>query len=203
MLMITDRMDAAMIDGGFVRKKARWRRHTPELPIVVFQEQAGTGGPLYGFTILFGYPHRNPDEWGCFQISQGEACRRRRGHYYDVSTASEREQIEQDFLQFTAPMAARFHSGRELAAALIAGDVPLSWPTRGQTGLVKDVYDVADAHDVAEARMYALTLARTLYSSRRTRSQIRELASFRPGIEEALDVTSPAPPRRRWWRSGR
>lgn len=201
MLVITDRMDAAMVDLGFIRKKARWRRHSPELPIVVYQEQAKTGGPWYGFTVLFGFPHRDPEEWGCFQISQGLGCGRR-DHYYDVAAAGGREQIEQDFLTFTASVAGRFHTGQELAAALIEGEIPTSFPGRGQTGLVKDVLDIAEAHGVAEARAYALDLARTLDASRNTRAQIRELAGFRPEVAEALDWASAAPPRRRWWRPG-
>lgn len=199
MLVITDRMDAAMADLGFTRKKARWRRHSPELPIVVYQEQVGTGGPRYGFTVLFGFPHRDPEEWGCFQISQGLACGRR-DHYYNVAASGGREQIEQDFLAFTASVAGSFQTGQELAAALIQGEIPTSSPGRGQTGLVKDVLDIAEAHGVAEARAYALDLARTLDASRNTRAQIRELAGFRPQVAEALDWASVLPPRRRWWR---
>jgi hypothetical protein len=199
MLVITDRMDAAMADVGFIRKKARWRRHSPELPIVVYQEQAQTGGPQYGFTVLFGFPHRDPEEWGCFQLSQGLA-RGRRDHYYDVAASGGREQIEQDFLTFTAPLAGRFHTGQELAAALIQGEIPPSSRSRGQTGVVKDVLDIAEAHGLPEARAYALDLARTLDASPNTRAQIRELAGFRPQVAEALDWTSVLPPRRRWWR---
>lgn len=200
MLVITDRMDAAMADVGFIRTKARWRRPSPELPIVVYQEQAKTGGPQYGFTVLFGFPNKNPEEWGCFQLSQGVASGRR-DHYYDVSASRGREQIEQDFLTFTAPVAGRFHTGQELASALIQGELPASTPGRGQAGLVKDVLDIAEAHGVAEARAYALDLARTLNGSRNTQAQIRDLAGFSPQVAEALDWASALPPRRRWWRA--
>jgi hypothetical protein len=199
MFVITDRMVVAMADLGFARNKARWRRHGPELPVVVYQEQATTGGPLYGFTVLFGFPQRNPDEWGCFQLSQGLACGRR-DHYYDVTASGGREQIEHDFLTFTASVAGRFHTGQELATALIQGEIPTSFPGRGKTGLVKDVLDIAEAHGLAEARAYALDLAKTLDGSRSTRAQIRELASFRPQVAEALDSASGLPPRHRWWR---
>jgi hypothetical protein len=204
MLVISDDMDAAMASHGFSRKKARWRRDSPDLPVVVYQEQPKTGGPRYGFTILYGFPHRDPEEWGCFQISQGEACGRH-GHYYDVSAPRGREQIEQDFLAFTAPVAGQFHTGHDLAAALIQGQIPSSAPGRGATGLVKDVLDIADAHGLVDARDYALTVARSLDAAQDTREEVRELARFRPDVAEAIGWTPTPPPalrRRQWWRAG-
>lgn len=201
-MVITDRMDAAMADQGFIRKKTRWLRSSSELPVVVRQVQDKIGGPWYGFTVLFGFPHRNPEEWGCFQISQGQACGRR-DHYYDVAKTRGRESIELDFLSFTAPVAGQFRTGEELAAALIRREIPTSSPGRGPTGLVKDLLDIADAHEVADARAYALDLARTLDDSPDSRSQIRELAQFRPDVADAIGPPPAAPPARRWLRPWR
>jgi hypothetical protein len=204
MLVITNEMDAAMAGQGFIRKKARWRRDSPDLPIVVYQEQPKTGGLRYGFTILYGFPHRDPEEWGCFQISQGEACGRG-AHYYEAATPQSRQQIEQDFLAFTAPVAGQFHTAEDLAAALIQGQIPTSAPGRGATGLAKDVLDIADAHGLDDAREYALNLARSLDFSTDTREEIRELARFRPDVAEAIGWIPTPPPtfrRRRWWRPG-
>lgn len=204
MLLIADRMDAAMTSQGFIRKKARWRRESSLLPIVVSQEQAKTGGPRYGFTVLYGYPHRDPDEWGCFSISQGKACHLG-GHYYDVSTASGREWIEEDFLAFTAPVAGRFEAADDLAGALIRGEIPSSQPGRGPTGLVRDLLDIAGAHGLDHIREHALELGRTLDSSPENREQIRDLARFRPEVADAIGW-QPTPPkparsRKRWhWR---
>lgn len=197
MIVISRRMDEAMREAGFSRKGSRWRRESDPLPIVVYQEQAKTGGPRYGFSILFGWPHRNPAEWACFQLSQGEACGRG-SHYYDMSSEQSRRVVEMDFLQFTVPAASRFHTGQELADALADAELPPSQSGRGEVGRVKDLIDVAEAHGLPDVKGRALKLAKRLDSSWESRSSIRELAQFVPEVASVIDWEAPAP-RRRWW----
>src|SRR4028118_166037 len=64
----------------------------------------------------------------------------------------------------------------------------------------KDLLDIANAHQVPDARAYALDLARKLDASPDARSQIRELAEFRPDVADAIGTPPAAPPARRWWR---
>ena len=43
MKVITPAMDEAMREAGFTRRRTRWRRETPDLPVVVYQERPDTG----------------------------------------------------------------------------------------------------------------------------------------------------------------
>jgi hypothetical protein len=195
---ITPKMDEVMRQRGFVRKKARWRSGNTELPVVVYLEKPTTGGPRYGLTVLYGFPDRDPEEWGCFQVSQGEACGRKDGHYYDLSRPNAAEELESDFLRFTAPTAGRYANGRQLAEALEREEIPSSQPGRGRVGLVRDLLDVADAHDLSDVKTRALGLARELDSDPATRAEIRELARFKPEVFAVIDW-SQAEPKQRWW----
>lgn len=197
MIVISRRMDEAMREVGFSRKRSRWRRKSDLLPVVVYQEQAKTGGPRYGFSLLFGWPRRNPEEWTCFQLSQGEACGRG-SHYYDASSEQSRRALETDFLQFTVPVASRFQSGQELADALADAELPPSQLGRGEVGRVKDLLDIAEAHGLPAVKSRALELAKQLDSSSELRLEIRELAQFMPEVARVIDWDTPAP-RRRWW----
>jgi len=204
-LMITEAMDDVMADHGFTRKKASWVRDSFDLPVVVYHERPKTGGQYCGFGIEFGSPGQRPGESACFQISQGSACGR--GHYYDVSSNAGRDLIERDFLAFTAPVAGRFRTGQELASALARSEVPLSAPDRGQVGLVKDLLNIATAHKLIDVEQQAFDLARTLEANSRTREDIRELASFRSELLEAIGwdpVEDPLRPvSRGWWQRWR
>jgi hypothetical protein len=166
MKVITPAMDEAMREAGFTRRRTRWRRETPDLPVVVYQERPDTGGPHYGFTILYGYPYRDPEEWGCFQLSQREVCRGS-DHYYDVTRPGELDQLERDFLDFTVAVAARYSTGLELARALQHGEIPSSQPERKGVGLVRDLLDIAQAHGLDGVRQEVFAMARQLDSSRR------------------------------------
>jgi hypothetical protein len=171
-------------------------------PVVVYQERPDTGGPHYGFTILYGYPYRDPEEWGCFQLSQREVCRGS-DHYYDVTRPGELDQLERDFLDFTVAVAARYSTGLELARALQHGEIPSSQPERKGVGLVRDLLDIAQAHGLDGVRQEVFAMARQLDSSRESHDDVRELAEFRPELASVLgpeDVGLRR--RRRRWRSG-
>lgn len=193
----TERMDAAMRSIGFSRKKTRWLGGSSDLPVLVREELAKVNGNAVGVSVLFGGPGMDPEESVCLQLSQRMSCGFR-DHYYDVSKARETSELERHFMEFTVPLLERYRTARDLAAGLIAGDVPPSFPGRGRVGLVKDLIDIANAHHLEDVKQRALTIARALDASDHTRSAVRELAEFNPEVAEVVGRINPAP-QKRWW----
>lgn len=199
MIAITARMDEAMERLGLARKKARWRGGNPQLPILVLQQEASRGAH-YDISVVFGYPDRDPEHWASLQLDQSTSTGRLRP-FYDLSQADEMLRLEDDFLNFTVPLVARFRSlsGRELAEALLSGEVPTSDPRRGQVSVVMNLLDLAEAYDLPDMRQEALRIARKLDESPATRPAIRELADFQPALQEAISW-SQGIEKKPWWR---
>ena len=93
-------------------------------------------------------------------------------------------------------------AGRDLAKAVMDGQVPASFPTQGPTGSGTEVLGIADAHSAPEARRFAFDLAKQLDAAQSTREDVRELARCRPQGVDAIGWTPTPPPpvRRGWWR---
>jgi hypothetical protein len=186
MRIVDTEMDQAMVALGYLRSGSRWRRpRDSDFPVVVYTEAPKTGGPRCGVAILVGFPDRDPETWGCYQVSQRRALGEF-DHYYPVSGDAGIARLKFDFLRFTVPFVGRVRTARDLAEGLLDRTIPSSAPERGDVGLVKDLIDVANAYGLSAAKDQALDLAIQLDASPKSRSDIRELASFVPEIANVL-----------------
>ncbi|MGY1760732.1 hypothetical protein ACI79G_00830 [Geodermatophilus sp. SYSU D00779] len=94
----------------------------------------------------------------------------------------------------------RFQSGRDLAKALMDGQIPASFTAQGPTGSVTEVLDIAEVHSVPEAHIFAFDLAKQLDAAKSTRGDIRKLPRCRPQVADAIGWAPTRPPAvRRGW----